>query len=359
MKKSFCYIFSVMLMISLTACQSTANPENTVNGYFEAAKLSDAAKANTFINPKNVSSEGTSSGTSSGNKEETDILNSVTDYINSNNKKVTYSIKNEDDKENSAIVTVDCKFVDASAILKDAMADYVAQAFAKAFTSSQNPDDSAKEITKLVIDKTKTAKETFIEKTIKVNCVKINGKWYIDKEDDDLRNVFDSNLVSAGKDISSAFGESGSSSSSENSQASSSESVSKFQNNVLTTDDFKLEITKYKVIAPGETGNDYGKKPVIAFWYKVTNISGKELEPDDAWISMFKAIQDNDPNSVNELNIGTLPDDKFLDTQSHKIKKGGTVENAIAYELSDTKTPVSLKATDGDKDIGEQSFKLN
>ena len=356
MRKIICFIFSVILIISLTACQSAAKPEDTVDGYFEAAKVSDTAKAKTFINPQNVSSEKSSSGTSSGDQEETDILKSITDYINSNNKKVTYSIKDEDIKGNSAIVTVDCKFVDASAILKDVMADYIAQAFAKAFTSSQSADDSAKEITKLINDKAKTAKETFTEKTIKVNCVKINEKWYIDKEDDDLKNVFDSNLVSAGKDISSSFGNS--SSSSESPQASS-ESVSKFNNNVLTTDDYKLEITNYKVIAPGEKGNDYGKKPVIAFWYKVTNISGKELEPDDAWISIFKAIQDNDPNSVNELNIGSLPDDKFLDTQTHKIKKGGTVENAVAYELSDTKTPVLLKATDEGKDIGERSFKLN
>lgn len=347
-----------MLMVSLTACQSTASPGSTVNGYFEAAKSTDSAKANTFVNPKNVSSEDSSSASLSGDQEETDILNSITDYISSNNKKVTYNIKNEDIKGNSATVTVDCKFVDASAILKDAMADYVAQAFAKAFTSSQSTDDSAKEITKLINDKVKTAKEAFIEKTIKVNCVKINEKWYIDKEDDDLKNVFDSNLLSAGKDISSSFGNSDSSSSPESPQASS-ESVSMFKDNVLTTEDYKLEITKYKVIAPGEKGNDYGKKPVIAFWYKVTNISGKELEPDDAWISTFKAIQDNDPNSVNELNIGILPDDKFLDTQTHKIKKGGTVENAVSYELSDTKTPVLLKASDDEKDIGEQSFKLN
>lgn len=208
MKKLFCYLVSIMVIVSLTACQSAASPKDTVSGYFEASKASDTTKANTFVNPKNVSSEA-SSGTSSGDKEETNISNSLIDYIKSNNKKVTYNVESEDVKENSATVTVDCKFVDASAILKDTMSDFISQALSKAFTSSGSSEDSAKEIAKLMNDKVKTAKEKFTQKTIQVHCVKINNKWYINEEDDDLKNVFDSNLISAGKDLSSAFQKSG------------------------------------------------------------------------------------------------------------------------------------------------------
>ena len=43
--------------------------------------------------------------------------------------------------------------------------------------------------------------------------------------------------------------------------------------------------------------------------------------------------------------MGSLPDDRFLDSQTENIKKGGTVENAIAYELDDLVTPVDLVAT--------------
>ncbi|WP_241354139.1 DUF5067 domain-containing protein, partial [Pseudomonas aeruginosa] len=78
------------------------------------------------------------------------------------------------------------------------------------------------------------------------------------------------------------------------------------------------------------------------------------------WLAVFVAIQDNDPNSVNELNVGTLPDEKYLDSQMEQIKEGGTVENAISYELDDTKTPVVLKATKGidGKELGEQTYNL-
>lgn len=133
-----------------------------------------------------------------------------------------------------------------------------------------------------------------------------------------------------------------------------------FKNGVATLHDLKIEITSEKIIQPGQTGNEYGKKPVIAFWYKTTNFTDKKIDPSTAWIAVFKAIQDNSKNSVNTLNVGSLPDNKFLDSQSQTIKKNGTVENAISYELTDLKTPVTLVATqgvDGNK-LGQQVFEL-
>ena len=118
-----------------------------------------------------------------------------------------------------------------------------------------------------------------------------------------------------------------------------------FQNGVLTTPDLKIEITRYKVIKAGQKGNEYGEKPVIAFWYKTTNLSGDKVDPTD-FIYNFKAYQDNNPNAENELDVGSLPDDRFLDSQTENIKKGGTVENAMAYELDDLDTPVDLVAAD-------------
>ena len=57
--------------------------------------------------------------------------------------------------------------------------------------------------------------------------------------------------------------------------------------------------------------------------------------------------------------MGSLPDDRFLDSQSESIKKGGTVESAIAYELDDLVTPVELVATEGlDEVIGKATYTL-
>lgn len=133
-----------------------------------------------------------------------------------------------------------------------------------------------------------------------------------------------------------------------------------FENGVLATDEMKIVITSHRVIAVGEPGNEYGDKPVIAFVYETTNLTNKELDPTTAWIGSFRALQDTDPNAVNELDIAGLPDERFLDTQLEKIKQGGTVENAVAYSLDDETTPVTLSASESlfQDEIGTQTFEL-
>lgn len=153
-------------------------------------------------------------------------------------------------------------------------------------------------------------------------------------------------------------GDSGNSAKNESSDNSTASKYS-FKDNIATFSDATIEITDYRVIPVGETGNEYGEKPVIAFWYKVTNNSAEDMDPSTAWILNFTAIQDNDANSVNELEVGMLPDDRFLDSQLEKIKVGGTVENAVAYELDDDTTPVQLIASDGfGEEIGKQTFDI-
>lgn len=110
---------------------------------------------------------------------------------------------------------------------------------------------------------------------------------------------------------------------------------------------------RHRVIPAGQKGNEYSDKPAIAFWYKVTNLRSKRLDPISAFLFEITVYQDNDPNADNELNVGPLPDDRFLDTQSENIKKGGTVENAISYELDDLTTPVDLVASE---DLGQSEY---
>lgn len=134
-----------------------------------------------------------------------------------------------------------------------------------------------------------------------------------------------------------------------------------FADGVLTTDDVRFEITDWKVIPVGEKGNEYGDKPVIAFWYNVTNITGaQQVTPMASWIAMFQAYQDTDPNQVNELDVGMLPDEAFLTSQMEEIKPGGTAPCAVAYELDSDTVPVVLKAGAlfGGSGYGEQTFDI-
>jgi len=136
-------------------------------------------------------------------------------------------------------------------------------------------------------------------------------------------------------------------------------SAASFKNGVLTTKDVKVQITRCKVIPVGQKGNESGEKPVIAFWYKTTNLSGAMVDSTLAWILNVDAYQGNDPNAGDKLAVAAPPDDRLRFNQAKSIDKGGTVENAFAYELDDLVTPVDVVATqDLDTVIGKTTYDL-
>lgn len=132
------------------------------------------------------------------------------------------------------------------------------------------------------------------------------------------------------------------------------------EHGLIITEDFTISLKGYKIIEAGEPGNLYETMPVIGFWYDVTNHSDKEISPSNAWIYCVTAIQDNDENRQNELNTAAIPDERFQETQSEPIKQGGTVSCAVAYVLTDTVTPVTLRASNGviGEELGERTFSV-
>ena len=133
-----------------------------------------------------------------------------------------------------------------------------------------------------------------------------------------------------------------------------------FKDGVLDVPAAKFEITDHRVVQPGEPGNEIGEKPLLVFNYDVTNKTDETLTTTD-FVVYFTAIQDNDPNKVNELDVGSYIDPETSDTQLEQIKKGGTVAGTIAYELDDLTTPVDLVASRSfsQDEIGRQTFELD
>lgn len=140
------------------------------------------------------------------------------------------------------------------------------------------------------------------------------------------------------------------------------EGETSFDGHTLVTDDITIEITDYRVLEPGEE-NNFGETPLLAFWYDTTvheDVTETEYDPL-IWISLFKAIQDNDPNAINELEVGILPDEAHLDSQMQTIKPGGTVSSSVSYELDDTDTPVELIVENivTGEEYGSHTYDLN
>ena len=133
-----------------------------------------------------------------------------------------------------------------------------------------------------------------------------------------------------------------------------------FKDGVLDVPAAKFEITDHRVVKPGEPGNELGEKPLLVFNYDVTNKTDETLTTTD-FVVYFTAIQDNDPNKVNELDLGSYLDPETSDTQLEQIKKGGTVAGTISYELDDLTTPVDLVASKSfsQDEIGRQTFELD
>lgn len=135
-----------------------------------------------------------------------------------------------------------------------------------------------------------------------------------------------------------------------------------FDGTNLVTENFSIEITDYKVLEPGEGDND-GDEPIIGFWYDMTvdeDATEEEIDPME-WIMVFEAIQDNDPDVVNTLEVGTLPDEEHLDSQMQTIKPGGTSSSSVSYELTDTETPVTLIAKGNpfsDDELGKHDYSI-
>lgn len=209
------------------------------------------------------------------------------------------------------------------------------------------------------------------KKTLSIIALVISGIWLIvgiigaiNKKNDtaSTSDVITSEAVNDSVDTQSEEKTTEAAEAAENGSEDSAENAEEyyFKDNEIVVKDYTVKITDWKVIPVGEKGNEYGKSPVIAFWYDTTNTSDKEINPTSAWIYIMEAVQDNDPNTVNELNVASLPDDQFRDTQLQKIKQGGTVSNAVAYELTDEETPVELTAKSsmiGDS-IGSMTFDI-
>lgn len=134
-----------------------------------------------------------------------------------------------------------------------------------------------------------------------------------------------------------------------------------FQDGILISKDVRIEITDVQVVSAGGKGNEFGSKPLIVFFYDTTNLTGNDaVSAYGAWLAMFAAYQDTDPNVVNELDLGAYTDGEYSNTAFETIKQDGTVSSCFSYELDSETIPVVLKATRGStgEALGEQTFDI-
>ncbi len=206
MKKFVSLFLALILIVSLAACSSAPapKPEDTVKGFMDAAKGLDFEKMTTFINPTN---KGSLTSISDGIKADS-AEKCFMDYLKTQSSKMTYEIKSSDVSGNTATVSVNCKYIDGTPFFKAVIEKFFTAAFEAAFAGKELTDEMTNEmIKKIVTEQQKAITDTFKESTVKIKCVKADGKWVLDTVDNDLGNIVTSNLMSASEEIEKSFGE--------------------------------------------------------------------------------------------------------------------------------------------------------
>lgn len=133
-----------------------------------------------------------------------------------------------------------------------------------------------------------------------------------------------------------------------------------FDGTTANLQDVKIKITGVKFYQGDETTNG---KNVICFDYTITNKTDKDVNALTGWQAVFNAYQDN-KNTEGKLEVAPMPSDtsdQILQEQDQSIKKGGSVQCRMAYELDSNKKPVVLKATKGYDGtfLGKKTFKIS
>lgn len=136
------------------------------------------------------------------------------------------------------------------------------------------------------------------------------------------------------------------------------ESNARFNGEIATLEDLDVKIIDHKLVSVVDTENEDDETLIIVFRYEATNKSDQDINPDAAWTSIFEAVQGHNSSEQTSLQVTSLPDDTFLESQSKTIEQDETIESAIAYELIDDFTPVVLIATEGigGRELGGKYF---
>nr|UWI48489.1 DUF4878 domain-containing protein [Clostridioides difficile] len=201
MKKIILILTTFLLAISLTAC-SSAKPEDTINSFFSSAKKFDFEGMNKVMENKDEKYKDIL-------KElETEDPNAqyVLDYLKNNASKITYTIKDSEIKNNNAKIKVECKFVDSTPLLKEIVAEAFTKMLGMSFSGQDLTDEKTTEmLVSIMKEKQKSVEETFVTKTVELECTKKDNKWIISSANDALADVLLSNLVTAGEEFSNSM----------------------------------------------------------------------------------------------------------------------------------------------------------
>lgn len=192
MKKKMTALLITMLMLWLTACSAnTKSPEGAVTAFLGAVKQYDFEKAKGYMAPEEAAA------LDQYNEEmEEQFGKEFVPYLKKNASRLTFRVEETDNKGDWATVTVKCKLIDGSELLTRTMEQLYSEMYQKALSGSAPSDQEISVFTAQALDKQrKAAEEIWVEKTLEIPCVKREENWFIEKADQSIGNVINSNFL--------------------------------------------------------------------------------------------------------------------------------------------------------------------
>lgn len=192
------------ILIVISGCSASEKPESIVSEFIGGMKGFDLELMASKINP--ADSNGKEDISNLFEDDEDQFQRYFLDYLKSNAKKIDYKIKETKINEDKAVVSVDFKYVDGGQLFKATFAEYIEEVFSVAFSDDEMTDEENSELFLTVMkEQSELIEESFVEKMIDIECIKVDKQWYIDKPSEELLDVVMSNILSVGQELEDVF----------------------------------------------------------------------------------------------------------------------------------------------------------
>lgn len=208
MKTLISILVGTILLLSLAGC-GAAKPEATVEKFFTAAQKLDAeTMASTIVpsNTKDVTDMKSMLSTEQVPEDQVVLYEYLSEYLKSNAGKMTFKVTGSEINGDNAVVTVDCKYVDAGPVFKATMGALMQKMLSIAFSGTEIAEEQTSQMfVDTMKEQANSMSETYKESTVKVNCIKQDNTWYISETTDEIKDVVTSGFVTASKDMGGIF----------------------------------------------------------------------------------------------------------------------------------------------------------
>jgi signal peptidase I len=185
-----------MLSLALLAGCSGAKPESTVEEFFTAGQQLDAeAMAETTLS----SVRPLSAKTVELPLDESNTY--LLEYFKKNADKISFEVTNTAVEDDRAMVTVDAKYLDGVPLIKATISSVLLKMSSLEFNGTEATEEVNHIFADTIKEQMEVVPETYIEKTLKINLVREDNKWYIVEITDEMLDVAMSGFMTLSDDL--------------------------------------------------------------------------------------------------------------------------------------------------------------